>query len=398
MAFDLNVYAALATDHAFLLPGDAVGVDPTSARDYYANYAFSSYTIPVTLGLAGPAAGTFSASFPDVGTNGLASDDVATDFNLSTTSPGVAVSLDMWVKVSSSVHSDGTVQYYLISKADYLGLFFSYAPDGLGGYDVALETGPNSGGMSYSVGKLAALAAGWHHIGLLYPITTPLTFKLYWDGHPVASSSTPGPGFTDLNDTFFVGGQITTPDHNGVLGNMSLIGMSYGAVQPDSFFLNRYQYIAGTSSGGGNPSTGKRRTAMAKIGEYVGIEINTDDASTAALIVLKDSNNVARTLQTWERLLIDTLGGSVASGITRVDIFDDKNAGGTLTAAELIYSTGANPSAMFDGGEEGYSVTTGNTPKVLASGAGAIRMTGTGRIVNGQTRGAYPNWKPVRNN
>lgn len=128
-----------------------------------------------------------------------------------------------------------------------------------------------------------------------------------------------------------------------------------------------------------------------KHGDYVGIEFNSADASTAAAITLKDADQVTRTLQPYERLLIDEVTAVLAAGVTG-DLFDDKNANGNVDAGERIMALGALNS-RFDGGHEGYSVSLGSTPKVKTSGAGVVNLTGTGRIIIGQSQGIRPKWQ-----
>jgi hypothetical protein len=131
-----------------------------------------------------------------------------------------------------------------------------------------------------------------------------------------------------------------------------------------------------------------------KPGEYVAIEFASADASAAAAVTLKDANNVTRTLTANERLLIDTAQGECAAAVTLLELITDSDADGNVDANELICAFGAN-NAFFDGGEEGYSCPGGITPKAKASGAGVVRITGVGRIVNALGRTTRPSWLPT---
>jgi hypothetical protein len=127
-------------------------------------------------------------------------------------------------------------------------------------------------------------------------------------------------------------------------------------------------------------------------GDYVAIEFSSADSSAAAAVTLKDANNTTRTLTANERLLIDTAQGECAAAVTLLELFTDSNADGNVGANELICAFGAN-NAFFDGGEEGYSCPVGVTPKAKGSGAGVVRITGVGRIVNALGRTTRPTWK-----
>ncbi len=127
-----------------------------------------------------------------------------------------------------------------------------------------------------------------------------------------------------------------------------------------------------------------------RIGETVSLEFSSADATTAAAMTIKDSNLVTRTLASNERLLIDSLSGSAVANASdpsadiRVSVFE-KDGDGTLEANELILSY--TVAGVFDGGAEGYSLPVAIPPKVIASGAGAVRVTGMGRIIKDGTIG-----------
>lgn len=130
------------------------------------------------------------------------------------------------------------------------------------------------------------------------------------------------------------------------------------------------------------------------IGDYVSIQFVSSDATTAAAIVLKDANDAVVTLKANERLLIDTLTGTldpaVVTGI--ITLFADANNDGNVDTNEGTVAFTYTIST-FSGGPEGFPFPIGLTPKVKANTAGAVRIGGTGRTMKGQTEGLRPSWK-----
>lgn len=131
---------------------------------------------------------------------------------------------------------------------------------------------------------------------------------------------------------------------------------------------------------------------LVQMGEAVSIEFESADASTAALVTLKDANLVTRTLQLYERLIVDTLEANVASAAGTVDVFADIDGDGAVDPNELIATFNAGSVTIFSGGPSGFSIPLALTPKVLAAAGGAIEISGTGRIV-AQTQGQRPSWQ-----
>lgn len=113
-------------------------------------------------------------------------------------------------------------------------------------------------------------------------------------------------------------------------------------------------------------------------GENVSLEFVSSDASAAAAMTIKDANMATRVLAANERMVIDGLEANVVTGIT-ADVFVDINADGNLTAGELIASFTLN--ATLDvSDKEGISLPLGLGPSVKATGSGAMKITGSGRI------------------
>ena len=124
----------------------------------------------------------------------------------------------------------------------------------------------------------------------------------------------------------------------------------------------------------------------------------------AETIVVYDSNGNVRTLQPWERLVVDVL------------IFDTQ-ATDTMNLAYVTYGTVAptilptvavvasftanqgipGQGAAFPG--EGYNIPTGNNLYLLLVGdawnGAQTSITGTARIINGKTPGVRANYKEL---
>lgn len=132
-----------------------------------------------------------------------------------------------------------------------------------------------------------------------------------------------------------------------------------------------------------------------KTGESVGLQLSSADATTAAAVGVFNANGGVRALGANERLLVDTLSGTASgSNVTKLDLFADADAGGSVGAGERVtvfgFAGGAN---YFDGGAEGYSLPVGIGLKAKANAAGQVDVTGSGRIVSGTGGTARPAWK-----
>jgi hypothetical protein len=127
----------------------------------------------------------------------------------------------------------------------------------------------------------------------------------------------------------------------------------------------------------------------AKQGEQV--RFSASVTSTAALsgtaLVMSDQNGLTRTLQSYERLLLDDINADCPAN-TSVDIVDP---GGSVVNPLLASLTSATGLAIFEG--EGLSVSAGSVPTISVSAAGTFKVTGTGRVINAGTQGMRPNWQ-----
>ncbi len=127
---------------------------------------------------------------------------------------------------------------------------------------------------------------------------------------------------------------------------------------------------------------------MHQRGEPVEFEFSSADASTAAPIVLRNSGGRdSRTLEADERLVIEQVSGYILQAASaEVDITAvltaDTDGDGDLDAGDLMAVFGGGALA-HDFTPSGMSGTLGVMPKVLASAAGLIRITGNGYIMKG---------------
>lgn len=117
----------------------------------------------------------------------------------------------------------------------------------------------------------------------------------------------------------------------------------------------------------------------------------TPSSTSSAAVVLYDANGNVRTLQSYERLLIDDLVCDVASG--SVDLLNAAATASATTSANLLTSFNAAV-GEYHTDKEGLAVEIGVTPSLLSSsGTASVKLSGTGRIVEGTTQGVRPNWR-----
>lgn len=130
------------------------------------------------------------------------------------------------------------------------------------------------------------------------------------------------------------------------------------------------------------------------IGENVLLTFNSTATSTVSSpMTLLDANMNPRTLQSFERLIIDVLEGTITTGTA------DIIAGSTSNASTLLGSMNTAVGLELTA-KEGISLPVGVLPQVLPIGTGStatIKVTGQGRIVEGTTQGVRPNWRESSN-
>lgn len=122
-------------------------------------------------------------------------------------------------------------------------------------------------------------------------------------------------------------------------------------------------------------------------GEPVEFEFLSADARTASPLVLRDAGGDERTLEDDERLIILVLDAHIAEAASPQDdiiawIIRDADEDGDLDAGDLlaVLLGGGNHSSFIPVGMAGVK---GVMPKVLASAAAQITLTGNGYIMKG---------------
>lgn len=124
---------------------------------------------------------------------------------------------------------------------------------------------------------------------------------------------------------------------------------------------------------------------MESTGEPVIISYSSTDTTTVGSLVLRNAGtNTNRTLAANERLVIQSLSYSLAAAVLHVSIFDDADAGGTVSdnlerLAELTIGSGH---CSFLGTDGGLACGLGRIPKVIGAVAGIVRIAGVGVIRN----------------
>ena len=149
-----------------------------------------------------------------------------------------------------------------------------------------------------------------------------------------------------------------------------------------------------------------------KQGEEVSLSYSASAVpSTVASITIYDANQNARTLQPYERLILDMLAfDTEASDTTNLAYIV---AGGGSVATPTVPASGAVPAAPViaaftvqqgipDQGivwpAEGESLPIGAVPYLVVPTTGtgltgSVTVNGSGRIINGKSQGPRPNWQ-----
>lgn len=124
---------------------------------------------------------------------------------------------------------------------------------------------------------------------------------------------------------------------------------------------------------------------MKMIGTPVEFEFSSADASTAAVIVLREAGaRASRSLAANERLIVQGLTAVIAAGATPVKMIADTDGDGDVDAGDLmaVLHTGYNDFTIGGTGQ-GIAGTKAVMPKIKAAGAGQIDISGVGVIVLG---------------
>lgn len=123
-------------------------------------------------------------------------------------------------------------------------------------------------------------------------------------------------------------------------------------------------------------------------GSQFRIVFSSADATTAAAISLYDCNGTLRPLLTGERLIIDSIVVAHVTAATTITLFDDADNDGIVDAGEqiaVVVHSATNTSQILTpvATTEGMSCGLNRLPKIKASGAGQVDVTGIGHLVNG---------------
>ena len=128
------------------------------------------------------------------------------------------------------------------------------------------------------------------------------------------------------------------------------------------------------------------------IGENVHLAyVGTPSSTSSAGISILDANGNARTLQSYERLVIDDLVCDIASG--SVDLLNAA-AGAAATSSTNLLTSFNTTVGLWTTDKEGMACLAGTVPSLLSSnGTASVKLSGSGRIVEAGTQGVRPSWK-----
>jgi hypothetical protein len=143
-----------------------------------------------------------------------------------------------------------------------------------------------------------------------------------------------------------------------------------------------------------------------RAGENVTFEIfkftiNANTSVAMGSIVIKDAQLNPRTLQPFERLILDSVsanysGSGPSADDVHITLYADLNNNNVVDADEALISFEAGEAVHIPG--EGIAVPTGITPKAFGynldpNTAAVVLVTGSARVTLGTTQGARPDWK-----
>lgn len=136
--------------------------------------------------------------------------------------------------------------------------------------------------------------------------------------------------------------------------------------------------------------------AFLKPGETVRLALDTADAFTSGNVpvIVYDSNGNVRPIQTWERLVVDSINCDVDETASRAALIDPGSATAT-TGGQLLgsFAFAGVSTVVFD--DEGMNVSVGTTPTVSGQAAGGIHLVANARVVNGKSQGIRPNYQAL---
>lgn len=123
-------------------------------------------------------------------------------------------------------------------------------------------------------------------------------------------------------------------------------------------------------------------------GEEVKLSLVSANATGGVPLVVSDANGRDRPVQTWERLIIDMLNGSVLT--TNIVTITDPGATNESLLGVITLDVG-----LMIVPAEGLNLSVGSTPVATASASGAVAIIGSGRVINGTTQGVRPNYREL---
>jgi hypothetical protein len=128
---------------------------------------------------------------------------------------------------------------------------------------------------------------------------------------------------------------------------------------------------------------------------HVGFVGSNVSSTSSAAVVLTDANGAIRTLQSFERLVIDDLICDVSAG--SVDLINAA-AGSAAAVSSTLLASFNTTVGQWETAKEGMSCAVGVVPSLLSSnGNNTVKLAGSGRIVEATTQGVRPNWKESSN-
>lgn len=114
-------------------------------------------------------------------------------------------------------------------------------------------------------------------------------------------------------------------------------------------------------------------------GEAIAVELSSADVTTAApLAIRQDGAATARSLGPRERVSLTYLVVFVADAAAMVTIFSDVDGDSSVDALERMVEVGPGTHTISFGA--GIAGAAGIIPRVIASGAGQVSVTGIGFV------------------
>lgn len=132
-------------------------------------------------------------------------------------------------------------------------------------------------------------------------------------------------------------------------------------------------------------------------GVPVRLELYTTDATTALSIGIYGDNSEAITLKPNERLLIWEIhyASFFSSAAAIATVFADQDGDGNIDVGERIveFPLDSPTRGRHQSGPDGIPAVEGAAPKLKATAAGGISITGLAGIIKSKTEGVRPSFK-----